>query len=465
MKTKENIKELNLLKGPLWNKLLIIAIPLAFTGILQQLFNAADIAVVGNFIDNQDVAKAAVAAVGSNSSIVNLLVNLFVGLSIGTNVIIAQFIGQGRTDNVHKAISTSVIMSIIGGLIIGLGGQLVVNSLISIMGVPPDVFDLATIYLRIYLLGMPVIFLYNFETAIFRSVGNTRIPLIVLACSGILNVLLNLFFVMVVKMTVSGVALATVLSNLVSAVILFYLLCKTNENIKIIPSKIHFDKVSFNQIIKIGLPAGVQGMVFAVANICIQSAINSLGTEVMAGSAAAMNLELFSYYIMSSFGQSCTTMVGQNYGAGQFDRCQRSLYVSLLFALIAYLIILFLLFTFGSFFLSLFNSDPDVISNGLIRLRFMLMGHVFSVLIEVLSGYLRGFGVSTSPAIVTLICVCGIRIFWVFVLFPIYRTFSFLMLVYPISLGINGLAILLLFFFMLKKLKIKTTTMGATVRN
>ncbi len=461
--TVKDEQELNLIEGSLWNKLLIIAIPMALTSILQQLFNAADIAVVGNFIEDPNVAKAAVAAVGSNTPIVSLIVSLFVGLSIGTNVIIAQEIGQRNRGNIRKAVSTSVIISLIGGLIITVGGELIVNYLMIMMSVPEDVISLASVYLQIYFLGMPAIFLYNFETAIYRSIGNTKTPLIVLIFSGILNIILNLIFVIFFKMDVSGVALATILSNIFSAIILFVLLCKTDEDIKIDLSDFHYDQNSFNEIMKIGLPAGVQGMIFSVANICIQTAINSLGTEVMAGSAAAMNLELFSYYIMAAFGQTCTTLVGQNFGAGKYERCQLSLKESLLFSFIAYILILVTLLSFGPNLLSFFNSDTDVIANGMIRLRYMLMGHFFSVGIEVLSGYLRGFGVSTSPAVCTLIFVCGIRIIWVYIIFPIYRSFTFLMLVYPLSLCLNFLSILVVYLYVRRKLKTETIEMAETV--
>ena len=283
-------RKTDMLNGPIWSNVLRYALPIAATGILGQLFNASDIAVVGNF--SGSLGKASVAAVGSNSPIVGLIVNLFVSISLGTNVIIANAIGRDDKDAVSKAVHTSVVASIIFGLFTTILGELISKSVLKMLNVPDEVFDLSLQYLRIYFLGMPVILLYNFEAAIFRSEGDTKTPLIVLTVSGILNVVLNLFFVIVFNMAVMGVAIATVISNAVSAVVLFKMLLSSDKYIKIEMDKLKIDFECLKRILKIGLPAGLQSAVFSISNIVIQSAINSLGTVVMAASSAAFNLSI-----------------------------------------------------------------------------------------------------------------------------------------------------------------------------
>ena len=312
-------QKMDMLHGSLWDKLILYAFPVAATGILEQLFNASDLAIVGNFTG--DAKTVCVAAVGANSPIVGLLLNLFIGIALGANVIIANAIGQKDEATIHKAVHTSIIMSILGGALIALIGEIFIGSLMHLMNIPDTVFPYALTYIRIYLLGMPVICLYNFEAAIFRSIGETKIPLQALAISGVLNVALNLVFVIVFKMTVNGVAIATVLSNAISAIVLFRRLCRTDHVIRIKRTEFKFDAGVAGRILRIGLPAGIQGAVFAVANIVIQSAINSLGTIVMAASSAALNIEIIVYDIMNSFSQACTTFTGQNYGAGDLKRC------------------------------------------------------------------------------------------------------------------------------------------------
>lgn len=326
-KTKKKQKT-DMLNGSIWDKLIIFALPVAATAMLEQLFNASDIAVVGNFTG--ELKTAAVAAVGANTPIIGLLVNLFVGISLGANVVIANAIGRGDTQAVQKAVHTSILISVFGGLGIAVVGEIFGKTILSLLNVPSDVFPLALTYLRIYLLGMPVILLYNFEAAIFRSIGDTKVPLTALAVSGVLNVILNLFFVIVLKMNVSGVATATVISNAVSSSILLFRLLRTDKCVKVEFKKLRFDVPCFKRIMKIGLPSGIQSAMFSVSNIVIQGAVNSLGKEVMAASSAAFNVEIFAYYVLNSFSQACTTFVGQNYGAGKVDRCKKTLRLSLL---------------------------------------------------------------------------------------------------------------------------------------
>lgn len=428
---------IDMINGPLGDKIVKYAIPLAVTGVLQQLFNAADLAVVGQFS-----GKEAMAAVGGNAPVIGLLVNLFVGISLGSNVIIAKSIGQEDNENISKAVHTSVVVALLGGIFLTILGEFLAPGIVKMLDVPKDVYPLAVKYLQIYLAGMPVILLYNFESAIFRSCGNTKTPLVALVISGILNVVLNLFFVLGLGMDVDGVATATVVSNFVSSAVLFAALTKTTLAVRINPRKLHVHGDVLGQILKIGIPAGIQGMIFSFANIIIQSAVNSLGTTVMAASSAAYNLEVFAYYIMNSFGQACTTFVGQNYGAGKGDRCVRTLKLCLLQSFAGTAVACGLILIFSGPLLRIFNTDPDVIAAGRVRLEYIFFAYLFSFAQEVLSGYLRGFGVSFIPAACAVIGICGVRLTWIFTVFRQAPAFTTIMQVYPLSLGITAAAIL-----------------------
>ena len=428
-----------MLHGPIWNKLPRFALPVAATAILEQLFNASDVAVVGNFTGAE--RTAAVAAVGANSPIIGLIVNLFIGIALGANVVIAHAIGQGAEEDVHKAVHTSVLVSLLGGGLVAVLGELIASPLLGMLNVPADGFPLALLYLRIYLAGMPVILLYNFEAAIFRSVGETRIPLAALAASGVLNVALNLFFVAVLHMTVNGVAIATVISNAVSAALLWRRLRRTDKVIRLEPRQLRMEGKMLLRILRIGLPAGVQSAVFALSNIVVQAAINSLGTVVMAASSAAFNIEFITYEILKSFSQACTTFVGQNYGAGELRRCKRTLALCLAEGIVTLAAAIAVILFFGKDLLSIFNSDPEVVETGYIRLTMIMMAHSFSLLYEVMSGYLRGFGISLTPALLTILGVCGTRVAWIRLVFPHSQTFRTIMTAYPISLSLTALMV------------------------
>ena len=363
--------EIDMLHGSIWNKLPLFALPVAATAILEQLFHASDVAIVGNFTG--DARTVAVAAVGANGPIIGLIVNLFIGIALGANVVIANAIGCRDDNAVKRAVHTAIVFAVCGGAAVALLGQLIASPLLSILNVPEDVFPYALLYLRIYLLGMPVILLYNFEAAIFRSIGDTKVPLAALAVSGVLNVLLNLFFVIVLHMTVNGVAIATVAANAVSA---------------------------------------------------------------------AFNVEILAYDVLNSFSQACTTFVGQNYGAGQIKRCKKTMQLSFLEGAIATFVSVVVLLLSARSLLAIFNSDPEVIAIGYIRLATILPAYVFCLIYEILSGYLRGFGISLAPALLTMLGVCGIRIAWVKFVFPTSMTFQTVMWVYPISLGVTAVLIL-----------------------
>ncbi len=444
-------KKMDMLHGSLCDKLLWFALPLAATGILQQLFNAADIAVVGRFVN-----KDAMAAVGSNAPLVGLLVNLFVGISLGTNVVIAQSVGHNDKKRVSDAVHTSVLVALAGGVIFAVIGEIFAVPILNMLDVPEEVLKLSELYLRIYMCGLPVIFLYDFEASIFRSQGDTNTPLIVLTFSGILNVLLNLFFVVVIKMSVGGVALATVVSNGVSALILCILLMRSKQAVHLDIHKFRINTVVLKRILWIGIPAGIQGMIFSLANIIIQAAINSLGTTVMAASSAAFNIEIIAYYVINGFGQACTTFSGQNYGAGNMERCRRILKLSVILAVAFTAISCGLILFFGEEILHLFTTDEEVVRVGYLRLCYIFVAYIFSLLVEIMSGYLRGFGMSAIPAAATLIGVCGVRIAWIYIVFPHYRTFSSIMLIYPISMCVTAVVLWTIYAFSRKKLHKET---------
>ena len=438
-------QRLAMVNGSLWDKIPQFALPVAATAILEQLFNASDIAVVGNF--SGAASTVAVAAVGANSFIISLVVNFFIGIALGANVVIANAIGRQDEDAVHRAVHTAVVLAVLGGVLVTVPGELAAGAVLRLLNVPDEVFPYALLYLRIYLLGVPVILLYNFEAAIFRSVGDTKVPLQALAFSGVLNVALNLFFVIALHMTVNGVATATVLSNAVSSGLLFVRLQRSDKSIRLDCRDLRIDRSSLKKILQIGFPAGIQSAVFSVSNIVIQSAINSLGMVVMAASSAAFNIEVVAYDVLNSFSQACTTFVGQNYGAGKLQRCRKTLLLCLLEDAAASGLAIALVLGSGRFLLSIFNRDPEVISIGYTRLTIVFTAYFFSMLYEVMSGYLRGFGISLVPALLTMLGVCGVRILWITAVFPLHRTFKTIMLAYPLSLSATAVLLLIALLF------------------
>lgn len=424
-------------EGPIAPGVLKFALPVAATAILSQLFNAADLAVVGNFSLHD--STTAVAAVGANSPVVGLVVSLFLGISLGATVVIANAVGREDQATVDAAVHSSIVFSLLGGLAVCLLGQFIAEPLLRTLAVPEEVMPRAVLYLRIYLAGMPVILLYNFEAAIFRSVGETKVPLMALAASGLVNVVLNILFVAGLGMSVEGVALATVIANAASAAFLFFRLTRHTGWVRLEPKRLRIDARVLGRILAIGVPSGLQGAVFSISNLVVQSAVNSLGAVVMAGSSAALNIESFSYSTLSSFSQACSTYVGQNNGAGDMARCRKSLACCLVEGGACLAVIIGLLSVFGDELQTLFNDDPEAVGHGMTRLRWMFIAHPFSLLYEVMAGYLRGFGISAIPAAIAMVGVCGTRILWVNFVFPLEPTFNIIMLAYPVSLSLTAL--------------------------
>ena len=438
----KKISKQSMTEGSLWNKFLGFAFPLAMTGILQQMFNAADIAVVGNYTG--DLGEACMAAVGANTPIINFIVNGFLGISLGTNVVIANAVGSKDDETVKKAVHTSMIVAVIGGILVALLGELLAEPILRSQNIADDSVNMAILYFRIYIAGTPVILLYNFEAAIFRGIGNTRMPFIALVISGVINVGLNIFFVVFMNRTVDGVATATVISNMISGIILLLFLRKSKTPARFDEKRLKVDWPVLGKIVKIGIPASLQACVFSAANIIIQSAINGLGTVVAAASSAAFNIEIFSYYVLNSFGQACTTITGQNYGAKKIDRCKKTLKLCLLEGIVIEGLMVTTLLICGKNLISIFTDNPELVEIGYIRVMFITTAHLFSLFYDVMSGYMRGYGISLSPALVTMFCICGIRIFWIYTVFEKFRSFQTIMTVYPISLGTTAVAIFIL---------------------
>ena len=445
-------REIDMLHGTLWDKIILFALPLALTGVMQQLLNAADVAVLGQF-----VGKNAMAAVGNNTALIGLLVNLFMGLSLGANVVIAQNIGAEKFDRVHEAVHTAFLLAIVVGVALWGIAEVLVNPVFEWLQVPPSVAPMAETYLRIYAAGLPVMGIYNFEAAIFRSRGDTRTPLIALTVASFLNIALNLIFVLKFNLGVEGVAWATVIANAVSAAMLFYSLRKAEGLIHLDITQLKIEKSCLKETVRIGLPAGIQGMVFSLSNLLIQSAINALGPDAMAASAAAFTIEINVFCLTNGFGQAATTFVSQNYGAGNLERCKEVTKVSLQINILLMFILSAAILYFAEPLLKFFNDDSEVVRLGVIRLWYIIAPEIISVIMEIISGSLRGYGISMAPALITLVFVCGIRITWVFTVFAKIPTYAALMAVYGVSWFFTMIFLIVAYRFYIKHLKVITS--------
>ncbi len=459
-KAEDRKHAVDILHGNLWTNIVRFALPVAATGILEQLSNLIDTMMVGRL--SGDMGTLGMAAVGANTPISSFVIGLFVGISLGANVTIATAIGRQDQEGVTKAVHTAMLMSLIGFAITAVG-EIVAEPLLVLLRVPAEDLPEAVLFLRIYLLAMPAILLYNFEAAIFRSIGITRLPLQALCVAAGVNIVFGYLFIGVFGWFVVGSALATVLCYATSAAILLVRLVRIDAPIRVSRANLRWDGASAAKIIHIGLPAGIQSAVFSLANIVIQSAINSLGTTVMAASSASLSIEAVVYNLLNSFSQACTTFVGQNNGARQLDRCRSTLKVSAAEGFIAAACVIAFSLGFGRQIIALFNSDPEVIEVGYMRVSIVISSYFFSMLYEVVSGYLRGFGISVAPAIITTLVICGIRFFWVFVVFPADPTFHTIMIVYPISLATNALCMIAV-LLIVRPAKKGTVKLAAKVR-
>lgn len=446
-------KNIDMLNASLWDKILLFTLPIAASSILQQLFNSADLAVVGRFAGSQ-----AVAAVGSNAPVINLIINIFVGLSVGANVVIGNLLGRKNEQGSRDAAHTAIFVSIISGFILIAIGFFSARPILLLMGTPDDVLEYAVVYLRIYFAGMPFVMLYNFGSAILRSKGDTKRPLYSLILGGALNVIFNLIFVVVFHLDVAGVALATVISNIVSSFLVLYFLMNEELCIRIDLKKLKIHRDYLIQMIKIGVPAGLQGMVFSLSNIVIQSAINSFGASAMAGSAAELNYEYYTFFVVSGFNQTTVSFTSQNFGARNIERCKKIYRLCMLYSVGIVGLMVFAFVVFRNFFIGIYTVDPVAIEYGVLR---MLIVESFDCLIatyEISASTLRAMGHSLLPAIETIFGVCLLRVIWVYTVFGYFRntldslnSFGVLMAVYPVSWVITGCIVVSTYFYIRKK--------------
>ena len=439
--------EIDMTHGPLLGKIVRFAIPLAISGILQLLFNAADIIVVGQFVGPQ-----ALAAVGSTSALINLIVNLFIGLSVGANVLVAQYYGASDTKALRETVHTSVLASLIFGCIVLVIGITLAAPMLELMGTPEEVLDQACLYMRIYFIGMPASMLYNFGAAILRAVGDTQRPLYFLFIAGIVNVLLNLFCVIVLHMGVEGVAIPTVISQCVSAGLVLLCLVKAHGHYHVVLPALRLKKDKLLGMVKIGLPAGIQGCSFSISNVLIQSSINSFGALAMAGNTAASNIEGFVSTAQDAFSQAALSFTGQNVGAGQTKRVNRILPLCAALVLGVGLALGSGAYLLGNQLLGIYSSDPEVIAFGMKRMAICCVLQCVGGLMGVMVGTLRGMGYSFVPMAITIGFVCGFRVIWIFTIFVQWHTLESLYVSYPITWGLAALCDLICFFFVRKHL-------------
>ena len=448
--------EIDMCNGPLLGKILRFSIPLMLSGVLQLLFNAADIVVVGQF-----TSSTALAAVGSTGALNNLIVNIFMGLSIGSSVIVAQYYGAQDWKNVHDVVHTSMLISAISGVVLIFIGVPLAAPLLELMGTPEDVLDQAVLYMRIIFAGMPALMVYNFGAAILRAVGDTGRPLIFLLVAGIINVILNLIFVIVFHMGVAGVALATLISQCISAALVVLCLMRSEGYYRLYLRDLRISKEKLFQIMRVGIPAGVQGAVFSISNVLIQSSINSFGSIAIAGNTAASNIEGFVYTCMNSLYQASLSFTSQNIGARKIKRLVPILVRCLSCVVVIGVGLSSIVLIFGLQLLGIYSSDPEVIQFGLSRFWVVCLTYFLCGMMDVICGSIRGMGYSVTPTIVSLASVCGFRILWIYTIFLINHSLFSLYLSYPISWGLAFLVHFICFIVFYRRWKQKEAAWAA----
>lgn len=420
--------EMDMCNGPIFKKLLIFALPLMLSGILQLLFNAADIVVVGKFTGSH-----ALAAVGSTGALINLFVNVFIGFSIGTNVLVAQYFGARDEKNVQETVHTSILLGIVGGFILIVAGIVFAKPMLEWMDTPDNVLEHAVLYMRIYFVGMPAMLVYNFGAAILRAIGDTKRPLYYLLSAGVINVVLNLFFVIVLDMGVAGVATATVASQVVSAVLIVRCLMQSEGIYRLNLHELKLHRKKLVRIVQIGLPAGLQGAVFSLSNVLIQSSVNSFGSVAMAGNTVAGNIEGFVYTSMNAIYQTALSFTSQNVGGGRQDRIPKIIFQCMAIVIVIGAVMGNLAYLCGPFLLGIYSSDPEVIQFGMSRMQIICQWYFLCGIMDVAVGILRGLGYSVIPMLVSLTGACGLRVLWIFTVFAWKHSLFVLYLSYPIT--------------------------------
>ena len=441
--------QIDMCSGSILKKMLLFAVPLMCSSILQLLFNAADIIVVGRYAGDNSLA-----AVGSNTSLINLLTNLFIGLSIGANVLVARFFGAKQERELKDTVHTAMTISIISGIILTIVGVVGARQILIWMKSPEEVLELATLYLRIYFMGMTATMVYNFGSAILRAVGDTKRPLYFLLFAGVINVVLNLIFVIVLKMDVAGVALATVISQCISASLVLVCLMKEQSGIRLELKNLRVNSKILLKILQIGLPAGFQGVIFAIANVTIQSSINSFGAIEVAGNSAASNVEGFVYMAMNAFYQSAISFASQNVGAGKYERINKILITAQICVLAVGLLMGNGAVFFAEELLGFYSKNPEVIAAGTERLRYICSLYALCGMMDVMVGMLRGLGYSVMPMIVSLLGACALRLIWLATLFQMeqFHTVQMIYITYPVSWTITLLTHIICFIIVRRKL-------------
>ncbi len=438
--------EIDMCNGMLLPKILLFSLPLIASGILQLLFNSADMIVAGRY-----AGPEALVSIGATSSLINLLINLFLGLSVGANVSIAHFYGAKREKELSDALHTAIFLGIIGGVILLVIGVVLARPLLTLMGTPSDVLDGATAYMRIYFIGIPFSLLYNFSAAILRAVGDTRRPLIFLTISGVINIILNLFFVILFGMGVRGVALATIISQGISAICIIVCMMRSESVIKFEISKLRIDRVQAVRILRVGLPAGLQGSIFAVSNVLIQSSVNSFGSIAVAGNTATANVEGFIYNSMNAFYQTTLSFVSQNVGASKLDRVKKSWLICEACVFVVGAAMGIGCLCFGRDILAIYSSDSAVIEFGMSRMRVIFVSYYLCGMMDVCVGLIRGMGYSVMPMVVSLIGACVFRVIWIFTVFAHFHSLKVLYISYPISWFLTMVAHMICYYVVRRK--------------
>ncbi len=435
--------------------MIVFALPLIASGILQQSFNSVDVAVVGRF-----TGSAALAAVGSNGPVISLIVNMFIGLAVGVNVVIAKCIGQRNSAGVRAAVGATAQLAVFGGLLLFAIGMGVSRPILELLGTPADVLDQAVLYLRVYSIGMPFMVIYNFGAAILRSVGDTRRPFYSLVVAGFVNVGLNFLLVAGFGMGVAGVAWGTVISNVVNAGIITVILMREKGDIRLSLRSV-FMRPDFGQLGKIagiGFPAGLQGTVFAFSNVFILSAINTFGADGSAGSAAAINFEVYCYFVINAFGQTAVAFTSQNFGAGQLDRCRRVFGLALIMSLVSALVLNVVLVLCRYEAISIFTTDPGVVQFASERMVTVLLFQSIACYYEMAGASMRGLGYSMTPALITIFGTCVLRLLWVWAFHGFDGEFSHLMMVYPVSWALTDIAMAVAYIRIFRKIRVRAVS-------
>ena len=439
---------MNMLEGNLWTSILLYTIPIMISGVLQLLFNAIDMIVVGRFS-----GPTSMAAVSSTGSLINLITNLFIGLSVGTSVCIARKIGQREYEKVSDAVHTSISISLIAGLFLMALGILASKKLLQMMGSPADVIDLSALYLRVYFIGMPATMVYNFASAILKAKGDTRRPLFALMIAGMLNASLNLLFVVVFKLDVAGVGLASAISSYVSAVLVLIALIKDEGVVHLEIKHLYLEKEALRDILKVGLPAGLQSTIFSISNVAIQSSVNSFGKIVMAANGAAGSIADFIYVMMNSLYQTCLTFTSQNIGAGKVKRSCNILLVCLCLVTAAGFLFGNGAYMLGEKLLAIYSDDQEVINAGMVKLAIFCKPYFICGIMDVLVGSLRGMGSSIFPMITSLLGSCAFRLIWIATYFYAHRSIDVLYYSYPLSWTLTAAAHIITFFFVYARIR------------